>query len=379
MAIQALVPVGLVAAAAAVALAVSGSPLLTGAPDPLRSVKPTPAPTTTEYSAIWPSAVSLDGRTLPLDSITEMPMPQGAGVAATYDARGGRGLLVAAGGAVREVTTKFRIYSPALSPDGRTLAYAYECRNGNCVDVVDLTSGALLFEGNRDGVANDVSVLERGLEWSADGSTLVLNYIALGPGADEQWLRMWQFDGRSLSPSTDLGPLPASSHIGRGPGLSFVGVSPDGTTVAVNDNGMIAMSSTASPRWTTTQLPMSPDHEAAPYGLPLQGYGQNRWSPDGEHMGWAANVGDEASFWGEVRTVDLTRSAWTVHRLGASPAFFIGWRGGDPVLTRSIRGVGIEIFASVGGDREERLSIIDLPSGGGLVSVAQTWLPGSND
>jgi hypothetical protein len=256
---------------------------------------------------------------IPMDTIRQSPLPDGADVAADLDSPGRA--VVWSKGQPREVASSFRIWGAWLSPNGRLLAHA---ELNDVLVITDLTTGAELLRWPML-TASGKQAQSPQMVWSADGSRLFQQVIATRESETGQAeLRVWQADESGAFRALGK-PIPL-------PG-ALVGANPDGDTVLADDDGMLTQLAVGSRTWVPLGVPSAPSSKApvAPYA---GHHGQGCWSPDERYVCWVGRQSAASNRW-QVGWIDLASGsgAWTVRELGSAQwARFLGWRGTDPVV-----------------------------------------------
>jgi Tol biopolymer transport system component len=179
---------------------------------------------------------------------------------------------------------------PALSPDGRRLAYTAN---------TDLTTGYDVYVSNTDGTgalrATHFPQQEGPPTWTPDGTKIVMTGATFSSVF---------FDVYSQSPVTDPGDLTQLTHFTAGPGGSFVcpAIADNDTRVAISTQGALAfscltqeidvLSSNGSPSASYVPSRTDPRHWPNVFSP--------SWSPDGSRVAFVETTSDSAANFGLV-------------------------------------------------------------------------------
>ena len=323
------------AAAAVVTAVVWGSALATHRADSPPANRPSisPSPSATDSTL----SIHLQDNPLPLAT---SPLPKGADAVARVDEP--RALIAIAGNQQRTAVSAFRIYTYALSPDGRLLAWSGASNAGtDSLNVLDLTTGRQTWTGLLRAKSGG-SAQTPHLEWTADGRHLLVAVLTTASidtdHLGEVQLYASDSSGR-LSRSGPAVPLP-----GR-----YVGVDRAGTTlIAVSAHGTFVAHPFAGGSWTSVARTTSatPPGFLSTNGVPdvtsWQGRDSYAWSAGEERIAWADRADASPT---TVGWVSLSTGRWATTTIPGANAAVLGWRGTEYVVLTHRADGGTDISA----------------------------------
>jgi Tol biopolymer transport system component len=233
---------------------------------------------------------------------------------------------------------------PAISPDGKRLAYASDRSGSFEIYVRDLAPGAADTVVTRDGAQNFHP------RWSPDGRTLVYH------SKDKGGLWLVPAEGGSPRRLTDFGSRPAWS--------------PGGSRIAFQSEALVDLAANAVAAMPPSTLWVVPAEGGAPVqvttaGSPPGGHGGPAWSPDETRLVFTASDRRASSVW------SVGVDGGGLVRLATGPTYTY-----DPVFSRDGRSVYYSALSasgnygmwrvgvdSAGRARGEPLSLADLSFG----------------
>ncbi len=311
----------------------------------------------------WPT--SINKPILAPASITDAPLPHGADIAFTSEDAGSNSLVVVSGDQLRFVTTKRALWA-VLSPDGRYVAYATVPFEGDRFAVVDLTTGKTIVDEHVTiprGASDGTEAQTNDLQWSADGRRLI-QLIHDTSTFEQTVVRVWEISDEGMVLFASLERLPGN----------FMAVSPDGSTIAAESEGFVALSSVDHEIWSQTSVAaLPPDVTArATDEFPLPTYAKYRWSPDGETISWVESnwAGPRAV---QLDVVRLATSSWSSRLIpDAREASLVGWHDTAPILERTSTTGAVQLIRLNADGKAQVLTTLQGVMG---ASVAQDRVP----